>query len=435
MGAPAASAVEGPAAAGRPHYPLLDSLRGIAALSVFAAHAAIYLDLTAGEGSPLLTRLDPGIAIFLLLSAFLLYRPFARARLDGRPAPSVFVFALRRFVRIVPLYWLALTVVALYFNMDYVFTSRGLVTYYGFLQVYDPGTITNGIGQAWTICVEVSFYVMLPLWAFALRRVAVRSTRGFLVTELSALAVLFVASVAWKLLVFAHTPEKVGFGIARLTPGLFTLPAYLDMFAVGMALAVVSLALERAPRQPRLVRLVDMRPWAPWLAAAALYWLSGLVGASGAAHLSGPEYVAHQDLNVLVALLLFLPAVFGRYDRGWLRRALRWRPLLWIAILSYGIYLWHLPVLTAIVRSGDIDLATSPALFVAAGLALTIALAWPAYLAVGRPFINLGHRVRPGTPARLLARLRGDRRAEGPQAAEPPPSGAQPDPERQRSRA
>ncbi|MEA2308948.1 MAG: hypothetical protein QOI65_1234, partial [Thermoleophilaceae bacterium] len=55
-----------------PKFPLLDSLRGVAALSVFGAHVVIYL-FNAGVGAgPLLTRLDPGIAIFLLLSSFLL---------------------------------------------------------------------------------------------------------------------------------------------------------------------------------------------------------------------------------------------------------------------------------------------------------------------------------------------------------------------------
>ena len=66
----------------------MDSLRAIAAISVFFAHGLVLLEYLGGNSlSPLLARQDIGVAIFLMISAFLLYRPFVQARYE-RPADA-----------------------------------------------------------------------------------------------------------------------------------------------------------------------------------------------------------------------------------------------------------------------------------------------------------------------------------------------------------
>jgi len=387
---------EPPPTLATPHYPLLDSLRGVAALSVFTAHFLIFIvpEVEGSAFSPLLTRLDPGVAIFLLLSAFLLYRPFVKSRMVRSPGPAMLPFFARRVLRIVPVYWVALTVVALYFGMTYVFTPSGIPWYYGFLQIYDKSTITNGIGQAWTIAVEASFYIMLPIWAFLMRRVAFTTRRGFLVTELVGLAGLWLGSVLWRWFWFVHTPSSPGLGPVKVSVPLFTLPAYLDALAVGMALAVVSVALSDRERQPAFVRAIDRRPWTPWMLAAVLFWLSGIGG--GTVRVDSPVfYVLHQQFNVLVAVCLFLPAVFGSSDRGWLGRILRTPALVWIATISYGFYLFHLPVMTALSRDGFIR-DHGPLAFFVTAFAITCLLGAASYYGVGRYFVELGHRLPRG---------------------------------------
>jgi len=387
---------EPPPTLATPHYPLLDSLRGIAALSVFVAHYLIFIvpEVEGSAFSPLLTRLDPGVAIFLLLSAFLLYRPFVKSRMVRDPGPAVLPFFARRVLRIVPVYWVALTVVAIYFGMTYVFTPGGIPWYYGFLQIYDRTTITNGIGQAWTIAVEASFYVMLPIWAFLIRRVPFKTRRGFVATELAGLAGLWLGSVLWRWVWFVHTPSTPGLGPVKVNVQLFTLPAYLDALSVGMALAVVSVALSDRERQPAFVRAIDRRPWAPWVAAVVLFWLSGIGG--GTVRVDSPLfYVLHQQFNVLVAACLFLPAVFGSSDRGRLGRVLRTPALVWIATISYGFYLFHLPVMTALSREHFIRDHGALAFFVAA-FGITCLLGAASYYGVGRYFVELGHRLPRG---------------------------------------
>src|SRR4051794_41901281 len=92
-----------------PRFPLMDSLRAIAALSVFFAHGFLILSSIGGASlSPYLARLDIGVAIFLVISAFLLHRPFVQARLEGRPLPPLVPCALRRVLRVIPPGWLPL---------------------------------------------------------------------------------------------------------------------------------------------------------------------------------------------------------------------------------------------------------------------------------------------------------------------------------------
>ncbi len=420
--APAVQRAEPPPSLATPHYPLLDSLRGIAALSVFVAHFLIFIapEVDASAFSPLLTRLDPGVAIFLLLSAFLLYRPFADARLERARGPATLPFFARRVFRIVPVYWVALTAVAIYFGMDYVFTPSGAPLYYGFLQIYDKSTITNGIGQAWTIAVEASFYVMLPVWALTMRLVRFNSRRAFLITELTGLALLWLCSLLWRWYWFVVTPPAPGLGPVKVSAPLFTLPAYLDALAVGMALAVVSVALAGRERQPAVVRLIDRRPWLPWVAAAVLFWLSGIGG--GTVRVDSPAfYLLHQQFNVLVAVCLFLPAVFGTSDRGRLGRFLRTPALVWIATISYGFYLFHLPVMTGFARDGFIAEHGELAFFVVT-FAVTAALGAVSYYGVGRYFVRLGHRLPRGRPRRA-ADAGSSTPASPPQPAlGPPPS-------------
>jgi peptidoglycan/LPS O-acetylase OafA/YrhL len=394
-----------------PKFPLLDSLRGVAALSVFGAHVVIYL-FNAGVGAgPLLTRLDPGIAIFLLLSSFLLYRPFAQARFDGTPPPAVLPFGARRVLRIVPVYWLSLPLVALWLGDHRPFTLEGVPTFFGFAQIYDGQTIAGGIGQAWTICVEVTFYAMLPVWAWALRRVPFRSPRGFLVSEVGALIAIFTFSVVWKAVAFQSGATTPGIGPVKVTPELFTLPAFLDSLAFGMLLAVVSVAWSAREVQPAAVRLIDRAPWLPWLAAAGLWWLSGIGGGTYKVSATG-FYIAHQEINVLVAVALFLPAIFGDWRRGWVRRLLASRTLVWLATISYGFYLWHLAVMRKLQVAGLAD--DSPIGFLLLSFLGSAAFGAASYYLVGRYFIELGRKLPRGRRGEARAR-----RAEIPAAAAP----------------
>src|SRR5919199_254708 len=105
-------------------FPMFDGLRAVAALAVLCFHAAYFagIGVTDSPLRPYAGRLEVGVSVFFVISGFLLYRPFVRARLESEPAPHAGAYAWRRFLRIVPGYWVALTVVALWLGLPGVFT-------------------------------------------------------------------------------------------------------------------------------------------------------------------------------------------------------------------------------------------------------------------------------------------------------------------------
>ena len=106
------------------------------------------------------------MAVFFVLSGFLLYRPFFNAELTDAPRPRIRDFARRRVLRIVPAYWLTLTALAIFPGLVGVFSDHWW-RYYGFLQVYSspPLLRITGIPVAWSLCIEVSLYLALPFYA------------------------------------------------------------------------------------------------------------------------------------------------------------------------------------------------------------------------------------------------------------------------------
>ena len=364
------------------------ALRGIAALIVLLYHGLFKAYLSehpSGVLAPLAAHLDVGVSIFFLISGFVLYRPMVAARRAGGPPLDVDAYGRRRLRRIVPAYWVALALAGLagasYAGYPKIFSAQGIPAYFGFLQIYSPDTAGGGIDVAWTLCVEITFYAFLPLWALAMRRAARRET--------AALAGLFVASLAWQLLA-VHSTNVNGFGAASAR-WLEPLPSFLDQFAVGMALAVASV---RAGRR-------TVRPWAWWLFAALAY--VGLAALVGTHALTPGTYLLRHQLNTLVALGLLVPAVFAT------RRGVRVPGLMLLGTISYGVYLYHVPVM---VRMGAwLGAPGTPgelAVWLALVLAVVLVLAWLSWTLVERPLLRGPQRLttsgQPALPASSTAR-------------------------------
>jgi peptidoglycan/LPS O-acetylase OafA/YrhL len=376
-------------------FRLLDSMRAIAFVSVLVAHTA-YAAGFASNGSsltPYLARLDVGVRIFFLISAFLLYRPFVTARLRDEPGPLPRAYAWRRFLRLAPPYWLALCVIGIWIGLPGVFTVEHAPLYFGFAHVYTIDTLNVTVmPQAWSLCVEAAFYIFLPLYAALLRRV-----HGGLRTELIAAAGLFSVGLAYKLILLAAG----SLNDVSMLPWHLALPEYIDYFAIGMALAAVS----AAGAGGRAVELVERRPWFAWLGAAVLFVLvSKGIGFSGGVgdELTDARYLARHYLYGAIALCVLLPAVFGDPDRGLIRRMLAWRPLLWVGLVSYGAFLYHFAFLTQLTDWGFGRTArdVSPYLWFPVTLAGALVIAAVSWYCFERPVLSLRRLV----PARRVER-------------------------------
>ena len=208
-----------------------------------------------------------GVAFFFVISGFLLYRPFLAARFAGPPARrAIRDYARRRVLRIVPAYWVALTVLAATVGLCGVFTGDWWV-YYGFLQNTRLSTTLCGIGAAWSLAIEASFYVALPLWALLMARLQRgRPARTMVRIEVAALLAISLVSI-----VVAHrSPSPCTGPRAASTSCCSATPT-------GSPTAWAS----RSPRwrcagrerESRVVRVISDHAWLPWALAAFLWWL------------------------------------------------------------------------------------------------------------------------------------------------------------------
>ena len=253
-----------------------------------------------------------------------------------RPRPRLIDFLRRRALRIVPAYWLALTALAIFPGLVGVFTGDWW-RYYGFLQIYSsvPLIRITGISVAWSLCIEVSFYLALPFYAALTRRFSAgMSAAGKVRFQLACLGLLGTASL------------MLGWGAhGAATPPL--LLTFFDWFALGMGLGVVSVAVHGRAEKPRPVEWVSSHPGLCWASALAVYALLTALVANAPQHyeLSRTRRLSNITRWPAVALALVAPAVFGDRDGGWPRQVLSWRWMRWLGLISYGIFLWHLPLL------------------------------------------------------------------------------------------
>jgi peptidoglycan/LPS O-acetylase OafA/YrhL len=319
-----------PRPGGDERFALLDGARAVAAIAVVGVHVSFATGITFhSRFGDQLARLDVGVSIFFVLSGFLLYRPFVAARLDGRPGPALGPFLLRRAGRIFPAYWAALTVVLLVRDVP-VGLEEG-VLWYSLTHVWDPDHVIGPVGQSWTLCTEVAFYLFLPVWAALVRRL-----RGDVVgTELAALVALW--AVGWSYRAWAAPQERSGVYETWL-------PGWFDHFAVGMAIAVLHV---RQQRDGSPAPLGLDRRWAPaacWLGALAAFWaVSEPLGLDLSLDPQGfGKTLGMHALYCAVAVGVLLPAAFGPIRNGdGLGRVLANPVVASLGVVSYGIYLWH----------------------------------------------------------------------------------------------
>jgi peptidoglycan/LPS O-acetylase OafA/YrhL len=376
---------------GNPRFPLFDSLRGLAVLAVVTFHVSLVTGALErdyyGDVASVAGAMAP--PVFFAISGFLLYRPWIVRR------PGVRRYARGRVLRILPAYWLALTVLAIFPGIVGAF-SGDWWRYYFFLQSYSPETLSRGIPVAWTLCVEATFYITLPLWALAFAR---RSLN----VQLVALGALALAGAAIQV---AALRLEVSHLVGQ---SLLGQSAWL---AVGMALAVISVRIE--PGGPLARRIADgALLW--WFGAAAAFaglvvlrsHGGGLLGIIAALQTAQPwaKSVADVLLSAIITTLVLLPAVFEGTRLP--HRVLAAAPFAWIGVVSFGIYLWHLTIAEFITlpsmpqhfSAHGLDLTDKiPFLATPLLLAVTIALsscvAWLSYHYVELPFLRRKDRRR-----------------------------------------
>jgi peptidoglycan/LPS O-acetylase OafA/YrhL len=261
------------------------------------------------------------------------------------------------------------------------------------VQNYRGGYALTGLGVAWTLVIEMSFYAVLPFFAWLLRpragdvRLPARARRqvtGLVVIYLTGPVSRFLASE-----VFGPPNPEGGawFPLAQLSQWL---PAYLDWFALGMLLAVGSAWLRGGGQLPRLLWVVLDRPWLCWVIAAELYWVALRLNLPPDvfARVSTTQSVALSLLFGAIALCLLAPVVFGP-RRGVLPGMLQSPVMIFLGSVSYGIYLWHTIVLHVVTDSvGDGTLPTNLWLWLTLVVAATTLVSFASFRMMERPLMT-----------------------------------------------
>jgi peptidoglycan/LPS O-acetylase OafA/YrhL len=384
---------------GNARFPLFDGVRGLAAFGIVLVHVAMFAHANVGTFyGDYVIRLEVVLSFFFVTSGFLLYRPYVASRLGVGRAPRLSSYARNRFLRIVPAYWVAMTALAITGRLP-GFWGDHTWAYYLFLQEFNRNWAFGGILPTWSLTVEVTFYLLLPIIAWAMIRASRGRTREeILRREGVMIALMLVVGAGYRTLMERHIGYDPGSNLWAF------LPAWIDQIVLGMGLAVASAAIASSGRRkPRLVALVERRPGLCWLAAAAVFVLaSKLNGFTGNFNhpVSTFQWVFQHYLYGLIAIGFVLPAVFGDARSGVPRRILGSRLAMWFGTISYGVFLYHDVIAYRLQHSALADIwDRAPMLgLTIATLLVSTACAVASYYLVERPLLRL-KRTRVTEPA------------------------------------
>jgi peptidoglycan/LPS O-acetylase OafA/YrhL len=388
-------------------FPALDGVRALAALGVVLTHVGFTTSRSVRPDlfGAIIARGDFGVTVFFLLSGFLLYRPFAMRSFGVGPQPLIAEYLWRRALRILPALWL-MTAITLAFVTTFRVRAVDWWHYLLLIHTYDHHDYDPNLSQLWTLVVEVSFYLLLPLLAATVGGPR-RGPDAVLRRQAAMLGVLCAVALTFNLTV-SHT---------RLTQtqALLWLPGYLDWFAAGMALAVLSAV------PPGTTALAGVRTtariWATnrglcWLVSATLFLISTLP--IGIPRTLAPatfwEWTTQHYIYGAAALFVMLPLVIGT-GAGRADTLLGSRTARLFGNLSYSIYLWHVPVMLWLQRQfGYREFHGHFWPLLVATSAVTFVIAAASWFVVERPILRYGSRPWRGpeqaarTPAASAAR-------------------------------
>jgi peptidoglycan/LPS O-acetylase OafA/YrhL len=383
-----ASSADGPDA--REWFPGIEALRGIAAMAVVVDHSWALANGSQSFGLGIVPGLGTwGVNVFFLLSGFLLADYFWA----GRGRRSVLEYYVRRFFRIAPAYYVVVGFLFVFFaDHTLLFSHIGLRQVFAnltFTQWLTPDTSSNlNIdGSLWTLTIEMMLYAVMPFLAFLISRRPI-------------LASLVVGGIGVGFRLYDSlgpgTLERWAFGaksgVSPEIQHLFIARQFLGIipiFVLGMATrwAVLHGRLGRwatAPlRRPSVLVLAV-------LLVPSLVLLREVQRASVYTH-----WIWFSGFDLLVCLLAVPAILYGaRPVRGQLGPPMR--VSVWLGERSYGLYLWHFPVILSIYGMGP---STHPPqlsylpLRLAGIVLISVALAAGSYRFVEHPGRELGRQL------------------------------------------
>jgi peptidoglycan/LPS O-acetylase OafA/YrhL len=313
------------------HDPRLDGLRALAALAVVLFHETV---LPGGS---------VGVDVFFVLSGWLITQLLWREA-EGRGDIDLTAFLVRRVRRLVPALALLLVAYAIlsptlwpgYANVRWLDIGSAALYLANWREVAAP---TKGpLAHTWSLAIEGQFYLLWPLAIIALVRMSRRLAA-------------FVIAAAWLALTAARAVVQAG-GHDALA--YFAFPLHATGMLLGAALAVAPPGARRGwgAAGVGVLGILALFPHDHW----SFYWQTTVAElAAAAVILQPPKWLA-------------------------------WGPLVFVGLISYGVYLWHIPVWLAF---GPAHFRAAQLLTVPVSLALASASYFTVEAAFRRPFLRI----------------------------------------------
>lgn len=392
----------------------LDGVRAIACLSIIEYHVH-YLITRSFDVTPVIGQLGnallmvgwSGVTLFFVLSGFLLFMPYANHLLFEQPRPSTRTFYLRRALRILPGYYLALLLLIIlahphYFQWDHLGSLGLFLT----LLMDAPSSYQRINGPFWSLAVEWQYYLLLPVIAQGFSLV-VRSAPSPLQRYWRVLIGL-VGMILWGIGTrylgnyYTLHPTETLFVPRWLLNVVLLLTygssgKYLEDFAIGMLCCTIYM-FTRNTTHGHTIRSYLTR-YSTWLWGMGILVLCFMAGWS--AYVSQliflkPFIGAHSFLTEFGFALGFgLCLIAILFGPPGLKLVFEWQPLRWIGSISFSLYLWHLPILLffrdTVINQLTHSSPTTYLLYWACVSLVIIPFAYVLYRVVERPWMKLAH--------------------------------------------
>jgi peptidoglycan/LPS O-acetylase OafA/YrhL len=363
-------------------FPALDGLRAIGALAVLTTHVGFHTgDSVSGPFAGILSRLDVGVAIFFAISGFLLYRPYVVAWFEETEPPLTLPYLRNRGLRILPALWIAVLLAVLLVPHKDGVTWASYVGHATLTQIYVDTPAADGLTQLWSLATEVAFYLLLPFLARLLTSYE-RPTRRAVRSRLALLACFMLLGPVWMAGVNATDHVQAGLWV----------PGYLGWFAVGMGLALWQVARSSGRLAPSALDSLTKIPGTVWgIAVALLLIASSPIAGPYSLTISSPgqAFVKCLLYTGIAACVVFAAITPTRRTAA----VLGGRVGHVFGDISYGVFVYHLIVLSLVERVSGVELFTGHfALLFWPTLVVSAAVAAASYYWMERPIMRRGRR-------------------------------------------
>jgi peptidoglycan/LPS O-acetylase OafA/YrhL len=364
-------------------------------LGVFGVHFNQVVELQ-GQAGPfdvnrLLTNGNTGVALFFVLSGFLLSIPYWRAQFTRDDHVDLKTYTIRRLARILPAYYLCLLIIlAAKAYAGHSPDWSNILSHALFTFNLRDGHILSLNPPFWTLAVEMQFYVLLPLVFYGLRTLSPSTAFGVVIivclgSYLANYAMMshLIARDQWPVTLSLAGPFAVQISGANSLVLTYSTLAHLTYFFIGTATAWLFLRTrdDRGEASRALGQIPDLIFWTS--GAAVLLIIS--------TPLDDVLQVPFGRYNwPIVPVLLAATVITGPSAKS-ATAFFGWSPIRWFGIISYGIYIYHYPlqrVTAMVLGAGGLDVKQHWLLFGVLSLAATILVAAASYAVVERPIMR-----------------------------------------------